>query len=206
MKKMLLVDPILLEQLKTRQLPVVQSINNDMKRTLHDSSLPVNDQVQLYNQYLTRLTTLDNTSSTPAPIQTSPSPHERIERDILASVPKSMKQRTERLLEAIREGSAVKWNDRGEGIIHGQLHSNKHIIDLINDTLRLRKNFEPEGWQAFSEALRDMGVPEDLMRNSRQRAHVYKHKKPKRPAQTSEGQSSPDASDKETFWESFSEL
>ena len=219
MKKMLLIDPNVLEKLKARQLPVLQSINDGMKRTLDDSTLPATDRVQLYNQQLSRLTTMDENNTTPPQTHTSQSVSndERIEREILASVPKSMKRRTERLLEAIREGSAVKWNQRGEVIIHGQLHSNTHILDLVNDTLRLRKNFTPRGWQPFAEALRDMGIPEDLMRNTRHREHVYGstekklthvHKKPKLAKQTPEGQSSADSSDRETeiFWESFSEL
>ena len=40
-----------------------------------------------------------------------------------------------------------------------------NLVDLINDTLRHRKGFEPVGWPVFARGLARMNVPENLVRN-----------------------------------------
>ena len=40
-----------------------------------------------------------------------------------------------------------------------------NIIDLVNDSLRQTKNFNPEGWELFSKALGHLNVPEGIVRN-----------------------------------------
>ena len=40
-----------------------------------------------------------------------------------------------------------------------------NIVDLVNDSLRQRKNFNPEGWELFSKALDHLNVPEGIARN-----------------------------------------
>jgi hypothetical protein len=37
------------------------------------------------------------------------------------------------------------------------------VVDLVNDVLRKRKYFNPQGWDAFGEALREANVPQDLI-------------------------------------------
>ena len=44
-------------------------------------------------------------------------------------------------------------------------HSN--IADLINNQMRSRKTFNPRGWLPFTEALKEMNVPNDLIGNPR---------------------------------------
>ena len=40
-----------------------------------------------------------------------------------------------------------------------------NIIDLVNDVIRHHKGSEPTGWQAFAEGLREMNIPQDVIRN-----------------------------------------
>jgi hypothetical protein len=35
------------------------------------------------------------------------------------------------------------------------------VVDLVNDVLRKRKYFNPQGWETFGEALREANVPQD---------------------------------------------
>jgi hypothetical protein len=35
--------------------------------------------------------------------------------------------------------------------------------DLVNDVLRKRKYFNPQGWKTFAEALREANIPQDLI-------------------------------------------
>jgi hypothetical protein len=38
-----------------------------------------------------------------------------------------------------------------------------NVVDLVNDVLRKRKYFNPQGWETFEEALREANVPQDLI-------------------------------------------
>ena len=50
-------------------------------------------------------------------------------------------------------------------VFEGRTIPGTNVIDLINDFLRQRKNFNPAGWQLFAKALGRMNVPEGIIRN-----------------------------------------
>ena len=98
-----------------------------------------------------------------------------IERDVFASVPKSMKNKAERLLQRLKSNPDVKWNDLGEFEYRGQLIKNSNLTDLVNDVLRKRKNTtEPLGWETFAEALQRINVPQDLVGNPSLWSYMHK--------------------------------
>ena len=68
-------------------------------------------------------------------------------------------------MERLQKNSDVDWNERGELIIKGHIVDGSNIADLVNDAMRYRKHFEPRGWEAFAEVLRDSNVPQDLIRH-----------------------------------------
>jgi hypothetical protein len=37
------------------------------------------------------------------------------------------------------------------------------VVELVNDVLRKRKYFNPQGWETFGEALREANVPQYLI-------------------------------------------
>ena len=45
--------------------------------------------------------------------------------------------------------------------------TDSNIADLINDQMRSRETFNPRGWLPFTEALKEMNVPNDLIGNPR---------------------------------------
>ena len=47
---------------------------------------------------------------------------------------------------------------------------------LVNDSLRQRKNFNPEGWELFSKALGHLNVPEGIVRNENHLGLVREYK------------------------------
>ena len=51
-----------------------------------------------------------------------------------------------------------------------------NIVDLVNDSLRQRKNFNPEGWELFSKALGHLNVREGIVRNENLLGLVRKYK------------------------------
>ncbi|CAH3170470.1 unnamed protein product [Porites lobata] len=63
----------------------------------------------------------------------------------------------------------------------GMLYENKpipgsHVVDLVNDTLRHRKGFEPVGWSVFARGLARMNVPENLVRNPQRQSAIREFK------------------------------
>ena len=62
-----------------------------------------------------------------------------VEKEILDSVPKSLKQKARRLLDKIK--GTVSWNDRGDMVYRNAPVPGNNIVDLVNDALRKRKLF-----------------------------------------------------------------
>ena len=58
---------------------------------------------------------------------------------MLDSVPKTMKKKTERLLQRLQQHPQLKWNSQGEIEFEGQLVKNSNLVDLVNDVLWKRK-------------------------------------------------------------------
>ena len=50
-------------------------------------------------------------------------------------------------------------------VFEGRTIPGTNVIDLVNDTLRQRKNFNLAGWQLFAKALGCLNVPEGIIRN-----------------------------------------
>ena len=44
-------------------------------------------------------------------------------------------------------------------------YPNTNVINLVNDVLRNRKTFVPNGWKIFCKALGKLNVPQDLIGN-----------------------------------------
>jgi hypothetical protein len=84
-----------------------------------------------------------------------------MESDIIDSVPATMKSRARQLVRKLKSNQhIVGWNDQGHKMFKGRVIPGTNIIDLVNDSLPQRKNFNPEGWELFSKALGHLNVPE----------------------------------------------
>ena len=87
-------------------------------------------------------------------------------RDVLASVPKSLRNKAERLLTRLKANPDVKWNELGELEYGGRVIEQSNLTDLVNDVLRKRKHSaDPLGWDVFANALRQVNVAQDLIGN-----------------------------------------
>jgi hypothetical protein len=49
----------------------------------------------------------------------------------------------------------ISWNEKGELKCKGETVQGSNVVDLVNDVLRKRKYFNPQGWETFGEALRE---------------------------------------------------
>ena len=187
-KKMVLVDPRVLESIKSPNEPVpnaqiesVRDLDHQMRAVLSRNDLDIEDKANLYHQSLQRYLTRVNqykespvakvemvtksTSNSKDNSEDSPNP---VEDDIISSVPPSMQKKAGRLLSRLKSNPEIKWNDKGEIEYKGKTVKQSNMTDLINDILRNRKNVaDPIGWDMFSTVLGDMNIPQDLVGNTK---------------------------------------
>ena len=186
--------------------PVTQTLKNldsEMSDILSSKQLDDEAKATLYNQVLQRYLTyydprkgqpLHVKLTTPKPVET-PKPDvvrseetskestaqaetaSAVEQDVIKSVPKLYKTGARQLLDKIKENRDVlHWNDKGELMYENKPISGSHMVDLVNDTLRHRKGFEPVGWLVFARGLARMNVPENIVRNSQRQSAIQEFK------------------------------
>ena len=190
MKKMILVDPAHM-LLKTSPVPdplsdSVLSLDDEIKRILDDPNLSEHEKGLQYQQtvqkYLTRVgqantrqwsrntptttsrTPLEQTPSTEA----SPTPDKTsaLEKVIVGTLPKTLQNKGQMLLDYLKDATDLRWNDRGELISGGDTIKGSNVSDLIHETIRTRKlGDEPIGWKTYSNVLKQSNVPSDLILN-----------------------------------------
>ena len=117
-------------------------------------------------------------------------------KDVLESVPKSMRQKAHRLLNRLRSTSGVKWNDRGELEFQGRVVSRSNLTDLVNDVLRQRKHAtEPTGWEVFADVLSASNIPQDLVGNPNRWRYMRDSKLPSTPLKSGKESAAPKLDD-----------
>ena len=96
-----------------------------------------------------------------------------VEEEVMKRVPKLYKSGARQLLDKIKEHRDVlHWNEKGKLLYKNKPMSGSHVVDLVNDTLRHRKGFEPAGWSVFARSLARMNVPENLVRNPQRQSEI----------------------------------
>ena len=83
-----------------------------------------------------------------------------IEEEILESVPKTMKTKAELLVWKMKADHSIAWSEKGELKYKGETVRGSNVVYLVNDVLRKRNYFNLQGLETFSEALREVNVPQ----------------------------------------------
>lgn len=198
-KKMVLVDPKILETLtatRTDGPPVPDARIESLRKLNHEITEAAtrppeteqhpNDRAtelqQLLFQFLKRY---DQTKKPVAALPQPPPPPTTTEeiddyvvKEVMDSVPSSLKKNAQLLLERLKRDKDITWNERGEIIYRGRLINQSNLTDLVNDVLRRRKSMpDPVGWQTFATALSAMNAPKDLIGNPQRKKFVETGKK-----------------------------
>ena len=92
-------------------------------------------------------------------------PLQKINDRIVQSVPLQLRRKAQLLLDMLKDHPKMSWDEQGTLKYKGNTISGTNIIDLVNDVIRQRKQFEPTGWQTFSRGLKDINVPQDIIGN-----------------------------------------
>ena len=199
-KKMILVEPRVLENM-TRNQPIEDATNRDLKETsqsmkdILESDDAAYDKANAYQQalwgFLKRfeqykdrpLGKVQLTSDSKPISSTSKSGDEStsledesgVVRDVIASVPISLRNKAGRLLKRLKSNPQVKWNELGELEYDGRVIKQSNLTDLVNDVLRKRRRTpDPLGWDVFADALRQVNVAQDLIGNPKRWDYIRK--------------------------------
>ena len=167
-KKLLLVDPMSYCRQQKAEYTVpnaaintLGSLDGEMKNIL-DGGYNEDEKIKLYEQALQRYITMyKKHTSTTIPFQAPR--HGVSEDDVLGSVPKSFKTNAAFILNTLKKSGRVTWNDKGELMYDGNIRAGTYVSDLLNDILRRRKHFDPQGTAEFVAALKEAGVPETVI-------------------------------------------
>ena len=74
------------------------------------------------------------------------------DKQIIDSVPKTMRNRAKLLIQKLKDHSdVISWNDNGQLVLEGSIVLNSNIVDLVDDVMRKRKGFNPEHSSTFAK-------------------------------------------------------
>ena len=144
-RKMALVDPRLLETLRTpTQTPVdttLRDLDAEMTSILDKSDVDVSEKVRLYNQALLCYNGMGkDRAAKPMPVvvvkENEPIVAMDVMADVVTSLPKTLQEKGSQLVSRLE---TTKWNDRGELLHEGVAIPGSNIVDLAHDLQRKRK-------------------------------------------------------------------
>ena len=197
-KKMILIDPRVLESLKSDTQPVkdatmesLKDMDHHMKQIMDRADLDLNDKASAYQQALRRfLNRAEDYKQKPlgsisiAPIQPDETQKEAkqndaVESNVIESVPITLKRKAKLLLDHIKSNSDLTWNPKGEILYQGKVIEKSNLVDLINDVMRKRKTSkQPVGWEQFAWALRDTNTPQEYIGNKDRWNYIQRYTTP----------------------------
>jgi hypothetical protein len=141
----------------------MDTLDKKMESILEREDLSTDERLKLYDQSLTRYLNVHDdyrprpvvskvSTSPPAVIETETK--DAIEEEILESVPKTMKTKAELLVRKMNADPNIAWSEKWELKYKGETVRGSNVVYLVNDVLRKRKYFNPQGWETIGEALR----------------------------------------------------
>ena len=147
-----------------QRVKVMDTLDKKMQTILDREDLSADERLKLYDQSFTRyLNVYDDYRPTPVAVVPAPVKQDLFDDEILESVPKTMKAKAQFLLKKMKSSPDISWNEKGELKYKGETVQGSNVVDLVNDVLRKKKYFNPQGWETFGEALREANVPQDLI-------------------------------------------
>ena len=186
-RKMALVDPRLLETLRTPKQspsdPTLRDLDAEMTSILDRPDIDVSEKVRLHNQTLLRyndMTKIHAKKLTRVVVVNDENVGNEDNNDeendmlseIVATMPKSLQLKARMLTARLKK--MVDWNDRGELLHECVAIPGSNITDIVHDLVRRRKTFEPVGWEQLAGQLRGSNIPMELVGNVARRQHIQK--------------------------------
>lgn len=169
MKKFLLVPQTQLPSPLVRKLG---QLDAEMKTILDRTDLDDYEKARAYSTTLEKYLDIKQQLSQPQqiPLVEKPQPAQQqlqASKNIdLSLFPKSYRSRAGNLLNHVQNNTDLSWNDRGEILVDGSPVVGSHIVDLVDDVIRVKKGKpEPVGSSPFVQKLQTSNVPQSLIGN-----------------------------------------
>ena len=173
------VDPTALRNPEVSVIDMtVKGLDEGLRSILNTPNLPGDEKVKLYSNFLQDYLVLQKKKSDiyarPTPVTyAQPLPQQvmqpdvdgSVEKEVMLTVPKSLKKQAGVLLERMKRDPSMGWTDRGELVLQGSKLVGTNVVDLVKDILSKRKGVEPRGWKVFASHLADSNIPQDLVHN-----------------------------------------
>ena len=151
---------------------IIDSMSEDMKRTLDGTDVPDEEKLKAYNQQLARKQTYvrryteDLRRRRRPPVREAIEEADVVKKDLMTLLPPSLRDRGELLLEHLKM-RGIRYGPRGELIINdGEPIEGTNIAVLVDDILRKRKTTAPpEGWREMRGVLGRSNIPHQFIGN-----------------------------------------
>jgi len=184
--------------MRSPPLQKVLNVDRRMEETMNDRNMPEDERARRYSQLLEELRFFKSKGQRretqpvrivddDAAASTSTTP---LENDIVSSMPKTMIEKTHRLMDKLKRVPGLAWNEHtGTVSVDGKELKDSNLVDLVHDAIRPRKKApDPAGWRTFSDVLVRGGVPIEYINNPKRRNYILNRRPRKR-------QTSPDRFD-----------
>ena len=176
MRKMALVDPRLLETLRTPIQPPIDTNLGDLDSEM-TSILDNNQALLRYND----MAKMSATKPTPVVVKEKETPPTTDSMgEVVTTLPKALQEKGRQLVSRLK---TTQWNDRGELLHEGVVVPGSNVVDLVHDLLCKRKTSDPIGWQQFGSQMRAANIPMELVGNVARRRHIQQRKRTLTPKQ-----------------------
>lgn len=166
-----------LERIAEGKLNSVQTPGNEssrvdasMSHVLHSEMKDDSEKWKLFAQQLQRFLNMNRASEH---VEHLPPPPKKLQRQLsmtsrdqlLDLIPQKFKAKVEKLVRKLYESDKISWDDDGIVTINDKVLVGSHIVDLLNDAARPRKDFSPRYRTEFAKLLREINTPKELVGN-----------------------------------------
>ena len=163
-KKMILVDPRIIEKLTSARDKVLYNVENEMNTVLN-LDMPDDKKAKLYAASAKRHLIINATEKETEiqPDACQPSNTTAVLNDIVSSMPKPHIRRAMKFAKFIQDNQ-ININSRGELVHNHKVSENTNATDLINEVVR-RKQMNSTGSKEFATLLNELNCPIELIGN-----------------------------------------
>lgn len=181
-KKMLLIPHDELQRINSSYDSTTQ-LDQEMAQTLKEKKLTDEEKWIKYNQILQKYLYVTKQQRQPIqlPINTDISEQEDnvFLNELLGTIPDRYARKGLQLFNFLKtRPDVITWSKDGVISIGGATVDGSHLVDLLNDALRERKNYNPKGWQNFAYALGRLNVPRELVGNPKRWRYISQGNNP----------------------------
>ena len=83
------------------------------------------------------------------------------------TIPRKMQRKAIGLIQFLQQhgDNVIKWNQRGQVTVNGEVIEASHIVDLLRDAVCPKTVHRPSGYQKFYQALKTIDTPRALIAN-----------------------------------------